>query len=295
MKKWFVTSDIHGFYNEFINGLNKAGFDIDNPEHILIICGDIFDRGPDPLGVYNFLRSLPKDRRILIRGNHEYLLNDLVKRKYAYSSDEHNGTLDTLYKINGYKDSFWHLKNLELFKKGIHIGTPEFDKIMDKWQVEYLKLYTSRKIKKILNWINSDEWVNYYELGNYIFVHSFIPLDHGEDTEDTKYRSDWRNANQVDWKDATWGCPWKYFKDGLFHEEIKNNKVLVCGHWHASDFYNNLIYENNSDKWLDLMKDNPIFTSKNLIALDACTAATKGINVLVIDEDMTIKTYNHNN
>ena len=43
------------------------------------------------------------------------------------------------------------------------------------------------------------------------------------------------------------------------------------------------------------MKDNPIFTSKNLIALDACTAPTKGINVLVIDEDMTIKTYNHNN
>ena len=55
MKKYFVTSDIHGFYNEFISALDRSGFNIDNPDHILIICGDIFDRGSETLDVFNFL------------------------------------------------------------------------------------------------------------------------------------------------------------------------------------------------------------------------------------------------
>ena len=42
MKKYFVTSDIHGFYDEFMASLDRAGFDIINPDHILVICGDIF-------------------------------------------------------------------------------------------------------------------------------------------------------------------------------------------------------------------------------------------------------------
>src|SRR5574344_676699 len=99
MKKYFVTSDIHGFYNEFISALDRSGFNIDNPDHILIICGDIFDRGNQPLQIYTFLNSLPKERRILVRGNHEFLLQDLVQRGYPESHDEHNGTIDTLYQL----------------------------------------------------------------------------------------------------------------------------------------------------------------------------------------------------
>ena len=55
MKKYFVTSDIHGFYNEFIAALDRSGFNIDNPDHILIICGDIFDRGNQPLQIYTMI------------------------------------------------------------------------------------------------------------------------------------------------------------------------------------------------------------------------------------------------
>lgn len=45
MRKYFISSDIHSFYDEWINSLNDSGFDINNPSHIVIIVGDLFDRG----------------------------------------------------------------------------------------------------------------------------------------------------------------------------------------------------------------------------------------------------------
>ena len=65
MKKYFVCSDIHSHYNELMTALNDAKFDINNPEHILIVLGDIFDRGDQSIEVYNFLRGLPLSRRVL--------------------------------------------------------------------------------------------------------------------------------------------------------------------------------------------------------------------------------------
>ena len=56
--KYFITSDIHSFYDEFIEALNKAGYDKNNKDHILIICGDIFDRGTKPLEIYEFLKNM---------------------------------------------------------------------------------------------------------------------------------------------------------------------------------------------------------------------------------------------
>ena len=65
-------SDIHGFYNEMQKALDEAGFDPKNENHWLITCGDNFDRGPYPVEVMRYLRTLP--RKILVRGNHEELL-----------------------------------------------------------------------------------------------------------------------------------------------------------------------------------------------------------------------------
>lgn len=64
----------------------------------------------------------------------------------------------------------------------------------------------------------------------------------------------------------------------------KTGKTIVCGHWHTADFFNNL---KNLKKKYDLYESNPIFVSKKykLIGLDACTAATNKINVLVLKEN----------
>ena len=31
--KYFVSSDIHGFFDEWQSALNEKGFDLNNPEH----------------------------------------------------------------------------------------------------------------------------------------------------------------------------------------------------------------------------------------------------------------------
>ena len=43
--KYFITSDIHGYYSVLIEELNKQGFD--KNKDTLITLGDNFDRGPE--------------------------------------------------------------------------------------------------------------------------------------------------------------------------------------------------------------------------------------------------------
>ena len=80
--KYFVVSDIHSFYVGLKRALDRAGFNKRNKDHTLIVCGDIFDHGPDTLSVYKFLISIPKKRCILIKGNHELLYEELLEKSY---------------------------------------------------------------------------------------------------------------------------------------------------------------------------------------------------------------------
>ena len=74
MKKYFVVSDIHSFYTELKKELYKKGFRVNNKEHILILCGDAFDRSSEAVKMYKFLKKLNNQNRLIyIRGNHEDL------------------------------------------------------------------------------------------------------------------------------------------------------------------------------------------------------------------------------
>ena len=287
MKTYFISSDIHGFFKEWQLGLEEAGFDKNNDEHILIVLGDLFDRGKEVLEVYRFVKSLPKERIILIKGNHEYLYEELLNKRFPDNHDFSNGTVRTFFEIAGYNEevlsySYWaRLGNLE-----------PYDLIMQTWG-EVKKAVGESEITA---WIKSDKWRHYYELGKYIFVHSFIPLRSLDflpgyyiDNRMLEYFSDWRNnASDREWYDSTWGCPVKLYMEGYFKEEEKRGKTLVCGHWHTSDFFNHLLYSNKPEKHLNVQESNPIFMSSKfpgIIGIDACTALTHMVNVLVIKEE----------
>lgn len=260
MKKYFVFSDTHSFFTILKNELDKKSFDLNNNDHIIIFCGDLFDRGNESKEIYEFIKSIPKSRRILIRGNHEYLFIDALYKDIPDYYDHTNGTFKTLDDLSGNRYANWS------------------------------DLVTDKKLAEIKKWILSDEWIDYYETDNYIFTHSFIPLkinglSHSKNmynvhTSVLSYDTNWREASHKDFENATWGCPWKLAKAGL----NKTGKTIVCGHWHTSDFFNNL--KNLKVKY-NLYENNPIFISKRykLIGLDACTAATNKINVLVLNED----------
>lgn len=257
MKTYFVTSDVHGFYTELHKALYQAGFRKSNPEHILIVCGDLWDRGPEAVKTYKFIKSLPKERRILIRGNHEILLRQAIKRGVFYEHDYYNGTLGTVMQFTNsdYMDCVYDSGSVcEEFKKN-----------------------------GILEWIASNEWRNYAEIGNYIFVHSWIPVKILDDTDiyDAKmstpieFRPDWREATQEEWEEAAWGCPWVMAKKGL----VPRGFTIVCGHWSACEFPRYL------DENLTNYPNHNIYRGHGCIALDACTVRSGFVNVLVLTED----------
>ena len=288
MKKYFVVSDIHSFFDEMFDCLIEKGFEINNPDHILIVCGDIFDRGTRPLAIYNFLRDLPKERRILIRGNHETLLKELVERGYAEWHDESNGTYRTLFYLADLdKDQITEDYYKQAFASEKYDPVHE-EQLRREYNEKLNSVFKTDLIKEILDWIASDEWVNYWETDNYIFCHAWIPINQQIDWEKSRwmgqliveaefYRDDWRNATQTEWDDAMWFCPWKKAQDKL----NKTGKTIVCGHWHTSDFFNHLTKQHKGKY------DCPIFKSKRykLIGLDACTVVSHLVNVLVLNED----------
>ena len=70
--KFFVCSDIHSAYTPWMKALNEAGFDENNDNHKIIVCGDLFDRMDETKEVYEFaLDMINKDKLIYVSGNHE--------------------------------------------------------------------------------------------------------------------------------------------------------------------------------------------------------------------------------
>ena len=246
--KLFVTSDIHSYFQPFKKALDSAGFDPNNEEHWLIVCGDCFDRGPDSEDLLYFLMSL--ERKILVKGNHDILLEECCLREFPQWHDSRNGTKQTIQDLGsaGEGNSFdiccqntWH------------------------------KTAAYR-----------DCLVNYFETYKYIFVHSWIPLKCNDNlpmyyTKNRKFEfnPDWRNANDGDWTTAMWGNPYD------LAEKFLPDKTIVFGHFHTS--YPRHIYESKPE-W-GKGSDFSIYRGNGYIAIDACCAYSGKINVLVLEDE----------
>lgn len=85
--KYYVCSDLHGFYSQFTDALKKAGFFDDTEPHKPLILGDIMDRGQEAIKMQDFiLEQMKQNAVILVRGNHEDLFENLVVRNYGHPS-----------------------------------------------------------------------------------------------------------------------------------------------------------------------------------------------------------------
>lgn len=257
--KYFVTSDIHGAYDQLVKALDEKGFDRENPQHKLIVCGDIFDRFPQPKETLTFLKKLG-DRFVFVRGNHEYLLEKCVHDlcKGFTPADHHftNGTMDTISQLTGIK-----LEDICSLKIGI---------LREIWA----------NMQPTLAWIR-EKSVNYYELGDYIFVHGWFPPALLEKREEWDL-----DENQFLWEDATWLNGMREWQWGCNLE----GKTVVCGHWHCSWGWSHIRQERKEfpnrggDPKLQLWKKcfEP-FIDKGIVALDSCVAYTGFLNCIVID------------
>lgn len=265
--KYFVFSDIHGFYNILLNELKNKGFDEDNKDHMLISIGDNFDRGNQNYEMYLFLKKMKeKNKIVLIKGNHEDLLIELIERGYPISRDYSNGTYDTLN---------------ELYKKLFNVKE-------DIKNNDYLDLYRKLKAEGFISLI--DEMLDYYETPNYVFTHGFIPINGNwsyYSNSNCSYNLEWRNSSRDKFKNSRWinGIEMS-IKYGIGEP----NKKIVIGHYHSSygnvrkDLPNDLpdsILEKYEFSSLDYFEP---YTDERIVAIDACTVLTKKINLLVIDD-----------
>jgi hypothetical protein len=111
-----------------------------------------------------------------------------------------------------------------------------------------------------------EETVDYYETEKYVFVHGWLP----ENAVTSEAR---QSAGKEAWEKARW-VKWNERYVGL---RPLADKTLVVGHvptWYASAF------DGNRDK-----KDFSIFRGNGMIGIDAGTADTQHINVLVIEDE----------
>ncbi len=191
--KYFVTADIHGFYDEFMEALKEKGFDLTNPEHKLIICGDVFDRGHQPQQLIDFILS-NKEKIILIRGNHEDLMQSMIDSGEHTIGDLNNGTVYTIVDL-----------------------CPE-------WYISRFDLKNIAKETRLQDVL--DLSIDYYETEKYIFVHGWIPIIENC----CLYDENWRTARKERWKQARWTSPVEMYRYGIYEP----NKTIVCGHWHCS-------------------------------------------------------------
>lgn len=246
--KLFVVSDIHGYYDILIEYLRKAGFEDNNPSQLLICCGDYWDRGKQPVEVMNYLMSLTNV--ILVRGNHEDLMIEMLKRGTPLRHDISNGTQTTFLQLSS------EIKN----------------------PVKSLEREVENYIKPFY-----DKMLDFYETRNYIFVHGWIPVKEKFENNTSLhtikevYDPDWRNASEVEWSDARWLSPVEMYKSGF----VVPNKTIVCGHWHTSAAHS--LLHNEGTEWGPDANFKP-FYDEGIIMLDACTAYSGICNVVILED-----------
>lgn len=250
---YFVASDIHGYYSQFKQSLAEAGFDFDNEDHKIILCGDAFDRGSEASKLVDYLvRLYDKGKLIYIRGNHEDLLLDCLHQlKCRVNISQHhwtNKTLNTIAQLTG------------IDEYSLACGCYNYEKDIEP------------KMQKCLDLIAKS--INYYQDGDYIFVHGWLPSC--EIINKDNYQKLLDTASIENWEIARW-------LNGMEEWHNKNtiqDKTIVCGHWHCS-YGNSRFHGEGEEDFSEDANFNP-FIDNGIIALDSCVAYSNKINVVKI-------------
>lgn len=249
MKKYFCSADIHSFFDEWMFALEDRGFDKNNPEHIVLVCGDLFDRGNQSVECYKFAQTMfEQNRFVYIRGNHEDLLEELVHcLSIGLNLGHHHVTNGTVRTISHF------------------LECSEYDILCNC----YDNTKFNKSMNRLLTFIDKAA-MDYYELGDKVFVHGWIPFD-----ARTGVQPDWRHG---DWNKSRWCCGFDCWSMDLIPPE---NLTVVCGHWHNSYAWHK--FRGRSEWGPDA--EFSTFSDKNIIGLDACTVRTHMINVIIVDEE----------
>jgi serine/threonine protein phosphatase 1 len=246
--RYFIFSDVHGCYSRLCEELNNKGFDVNNPNHMLISLGDNFDRGKENYQMFLFLKEMKeKNKIILIRGNHEDIMLRMFSTGKVTNTDYINGTYNTIEEL-----------------AMVYFGKEGYGMFMNNFD----KLYYKLKEEKLFDLLY--DMIDYYETKNYIFTHGFIPVL-GE--KNFKYNPLWREVDKLEFYKARWlNGPEMSIKYGIG----ERSKKIIIGH----KCIERARILKGEDK-----NDLSIYEDDNIILLDAHTVISNQLNILVIEEE----------
>lgn len=246
--KYYVASDIHGCYDQFIQGLSNTDYDKGNPNHKIIICGDAFDRGIQNKEIYEYIRENESNGNLIyIKGNHDLFINDVYGNPCDLEFNViHNGYDRTLSEI--------------------------FIPVSNNMLEYQTKLKSNLEVHDMYKWSNNLPL--YYETKNYIFTHAWIPMT-------TNWRKEfsenylWSNPLRIDVWNLGYITKGKTLVVGHFHAIKFRNYMGLCGSYEED--YNN----HNNHKPFHME-----FNGANVIAIDNCVNYhMKPIEILVIEDE----------
>lgn len=187
----YVFSDIHGH----VAPLRRLVERLKPTDDDRFIClGDMIDRGPDPVGVIRFVRSLPNVEVIL--GNHE----DLMLQAIDFSDDD----------------------AMALFNWGINGGATT---------KAGLDLLDSEELEDLLAWVRSLKRWGYVRVGGRLFLLAHAGLELGAPVPDewtdeaAEAYLKAQSGDDLTWiREEFWGA-----EKGLSGEDGEG-PIVVCGH-----------------------------------------------------------------
>ena len=283
MKNIYCVSDVHGFYNELIESLNKADYDENKDDTLLIDCGDFFDRGEQAAEIYQYYKRLSDGgKAIILRGNHTSMLIDFLKGEDCSFNFAHNGLNKTIDSFLGETQAWptFYLCITEMKEEAKEIYGDRILSILEDTEsvpsevvFSIFEDYAREKINKdypdLLEWLQERPY--YYETKNYIFTHASID---GE-------CDDWHKPT---FSPYTFWSPWEWLTwddGGFYNKPINNtNKTIIVGHFYTDrirKMYN--IPETGNNDILHSEDHRKIF-------IDTCTPMTHSVNVLEIQDDL---------
>lgn len=260
--KLFFVSDIHSHYDKTIEALNNAGYDESNPNHLLIVVGDIFDRYTQTIEVYKWLFRLTKENKaIVLSGNHHKFLIDFLEGSINPWNYMHNGLRDTIA-------DFWH-RTLPFESwcmiEGNCLLTDMTQEMYAKW-ARICRNDINKEYPELLPWLKS--MPRYFESKSIIATHGALDLK----------VPDWHNphcyrGSLLDWDALD-------FDDGSFIK-CKNTtgKTIVLGHFDTGSLREMYGLGDSDDYSILITDDNKVF-------IDGCVVLTKKVNVYVVEDEL---------
>jgi serine/threonine protein phosphatase 1 len=211
MKKYFLFSDVHGEFSALLASLDKAGFEPDNENHILVSLGDSFDRGNENSQMLGFLKEYDdKNRLMMVFGNHDQMLYEFMLNRDSIFNIMHNGLDKTIENLSGLNPFEHIMLRQNLLIERIKENHPYIMNLLDKYAMSHI-----------------------ITIGDYVLTHGgyspLIPFD-----------------KKSEWTPDNWANTERFVERFHETEEYQSDKKYVFGHWHARKL-NNKFNGNNKD------------------------------------------------